>query len=74
MFSRLGKRGYCVKEDSAVYGFERIDCDPDSDFDPEKTKYQQADALNAHSSRQRSLALCVEKKKPVPFRGEDHVP
>ncbi len=34
MLSRLGGRGYCVKEDSAVYGLEEIDFDPDSDFDP----------------------------------------
>ncbi len=38
MLSRLGGRGYCVKEDSAVYGFEEIDFDPDSDFDSEETK------------------------------------
>ncbi|MBN2059172.1 MAG: hypothetical protein JW882_02040 [Deltaproteobacteria bacterium] len=25
--------GYCVKENSAVYGFQEIDFDPDSDFD-----------------------------------------
>lgn len=35
MLSRLGGRGYCVKEESAVYGSEGIDFDfdPDSDFD-----------------------------------------
>ncbi len=38
MLSRLGGRGYCVKEDSSVYGFEQIDFDIDSDFDPEETK------------------------------------
>ncbi|MFO7785555.1 MAG: four helix bundle protein [Thermodesulfobacteriota bacterium] len=52
MLSRLGGRGYCVKEGSAAYGFEEVDPDPDSDFDPEETKFQQADALDAHSSRQ----------------------
>ncbi|MBU1172467.1 MAG: hypothetical protein KKD44_23150 [Proteobacteria bacterium] len=44
MLSRLGERGDCVKEDSAVYGFEQID------FDPEGTKSQPTDALDAHSS------------------------
>jgi hypothetical protein len=29
-----------------------MDIDPDSDFDPEKRKAQQTDALDAHSSRQ----------------------
>ena len=38
MLSRLGGRGYCVKEDSVVYGFEEIDFDPDPDFDLEETK------------------------------------
>jgi four helix bundle protein len=38
MLSRLGGRGYCVKENSAVYGVEQIDFDPDSDFDPEESK------------------------------------
>ena len=47
MLSRLGGRGYCVKEDSAVYGFE------ENDFDPEETKSKhKADAIDAHSSRQ----------------------
>ena len=40
------------KKDCAVYGFDEIDFDPDSDFDPEETKAKQADALDAHSSRQ----------------------
>ncbi|MFO7786021.1 MAG: hypothetical protein R6V25_15435 [Desulfatiglandales bacterium] len=35
MLSRLGGRGYCVKGYSGVYGFEEVDFDPDSDFDPE---------------------------------------
>ncbi len=35
MLSRLGGRGYCVKEDSAPYRREVIDFDPDSDFDPD---------------------------------------
>jgi four helix bundle protein len=38
MLSRLGGRGYCVKEDPAAYGFEEIDCDTDTDFDLEETK------------------------------------
>ena len=29
MLSRLGGRGYRVKEDPAAYGFEEIDCDTD---------------------------------------------
>lgn len=37
MLSRLGGRGYCVKEDSGVYGFEEIDSDTDSDFDSGET-------------------------------------
>ena len=54
MLSRLGGRGYCVKEDAAVYGVEEveIDTEPDTDFDPdtEETKAQhQADASDAHS-------------------------
>jgi four helix bundle protein len=36
MLSRLGGRGYCVKESPADYGFGSIDCDTDSDFDTEK--------------------------------------
>ena len=44
MLSRLGGRGYQVREDQAAYS---VDFDPDSDFDPEET-----DALDAHSSRQ----------------------
>ena len=51
MLSRLGGRGYCVKEDSAAYGYDEIDFDTDSDFDTEETKSQQADALNARSAR-----------------------
>ncbi len=38
MLSRLGGRGYCVKEDSVAYGYGEIDFDPDSDFDPDKSK------------------------------------
>ncbi len=40
MLSRLGGRGYCVKEDSAAYGCSEFDFDPDSDFDPEEIKSQ----------------------------------
>jgi len=36
MLSRLGGRGYCVKEDSVAYGCHESDFDPDSDFDPEE--------------------------------------
>ena len=38
MLSRLGKRGYCVKEDYTPYGGGRVDFDSDSDFDPEEGK------------------------------------
>ena len=41
MLSRLGGRGYCVKEESAVYGSEGIDFDPDSDFDLDEPESQQ---------------------------------
>ena len=40
MLSRLGGRGYCVKEDSASYGIGESDFDPDSDLDPNETKSQ----------------------------------
>ena len=33
MLTRLGGRGYCVKEDFSAYGTERVDSDPDSDSD-----------------------------------------
>ena len=46
MLSRLGGRGYCVKEGPAAYGYEEID------FDTEETKSKQAGALDAHPSRQ----------------------
>ena len=52
MLSRLGGRGYCVKEESPPYGCSHFDFDPDSDFDPDEIKSQQADALDTHSSRQ----------------------
>jgi uncharacterized protein (UPF0335 family) len=35
MLSRLGGRGYCVKEDFAVYGLKEVDPDADFDFDPD---------------------------------------
>ena len=44
MLSRLGGRGYCVKEDPVTYGAGKNDFDPDSDFDPDKGKSQQAHA------------------------------
>ena len=50
MLSPLGGIGYRLKEDSAFYGFEGIDFDPDSDFDFEETRSQQADGPGAHSS------------------------
>ena len=42
MLSRLGGRGYCVKEESAVYGSEGIDLDPDSGFDLDEEESRQA--------------------------------
>jgi hypothetical protein len=36
MLSRLGGRGYFVREDSAVYGCKKVDFDSDFDFDFEK--------------------------------------
>jgi hypothetical protein len=33
MLSRLGGRGYSVKERSGEYGYAEFDPDPDSDFD-----------------------------------------
>jgi len=53
MLSRLGGRGYCVKEFAASYGLGKIDPDPDPDSD--ESKSQQADGLDARTSRQRSL-------------------
>ena len=38
MLSRLGKRGYRIKEGPAAYGIAECDFDPDSDFDPDETK------------------------------------
>jgi len=52
MLSRLGGRGYCVKEDSAAYGCSEFDGDPDSDFDFEEINSQQAAAPDAHYLRQ----------------------
>ncbi|MDY6822934.1 MAG: hypothetical protein SWH68_03930 [Thermodesulfobacteriota bacterium] len=49
ILSRLGGRGYQVREDQAAYS---VDSDPDSDFDSEERKSQQTDALDAHYSRQ----------------------
>ncbi|MGD8389427.1 MAG: four helix bundle protein [Desulfobacteraceae bacterium] len=40
MLSRLGGRGYHVKEASAAYGVEKIDFDPDSDIDFDEIKPQ----------------------------------
>jgi len=36
MLSRLGGRGYCVKENTEPYERAEFDPDPDSDFDPDK--------------------------------------
>jgi len=41
MLSRLGGRGYCVKEASAAYEAGQADSDLGSDFDPEDEKPQQ---------------------------------
>jgi hypothetical protein len=41
MLSRLGGRGYGVKEEPAVYGPEGIDFDPDSDFDLDDNESQE---------------------------------
>jgi hypothetical protein len=49
MLSRLGGRGYQVREEQAAYS---VDFDPDSDFDPEERESQQADPLDARTSRQ----------------------
>lgn len=38
MLSRLGGRGYCVREVSAPYECEKHDFDPDSDFDFDEIK------------------------------------
>jgi hypothetical protein len=40
MLSRLGGRGYQVREDQAVYGNNGNDLDPDSDFDLDKDQSQ----------------------------------
>jgi four helix bundle protein len=40
MLSRLGGRGYQVREDQAVYGNNGNDLDPDSDFDLDKEQPQ----------------------------------
>ncbi len=50
MLSRLGGRGYCVKEECASYGTAQFDFDLDSDFDPDEIKSQQTDTPGAHSS------------------------
>jgi four helix bundle protein len=49
MLSRLGGRGYQVRENQGVYS---VDFDPDSDFDIDENGSQQTDARGAHSSRQ----------------------
>ena len=41
MLSRLGGRGYQVREQTSAYDGNSIDTDPDSDSDLEKTKPQQ---------------------------------
>jgi hypothetical protein len=40
MLSRLGGRGYQVREDQAVYSNGKNDFDPDSDFDLDKEQPQ----------------------------------
>ena len=47
MLSRLGGRGYCVKEDCAAYGIAGLDPDPDSD----EAGFQESDVPDAHLSR-----------------------
>ena len=49
MLSRLGGRGYQVRENQGVYS---VDFDPDSDFDIDENGSQQTDARDAHYSRQ----------------------
>ena len=51
MLSRLGGRGYCIKENSAGYGIERFDFDTDSDFDTDEVKSRQTSEPDANSSR-----------------------
>ncbi|MBW1697087.1 MAG: four helix bundle protein [Deltaproteobacteria bacterium] len=46
MLSRLGGRGYSVKEDHAAYGDEPSDFDSDSDFNPDETKPQRANSTD----------------------------
>jgi hypothetical protein len=41
MLSRLGRRGYGVKEEPAVYRSEGIDFDPDSDSDLDDNESEQ---------------------------------
>jgi len=41
MLSRLGRRGYSVKESSESYGYDPFDPDFDSDFDFDESKTQQ---------------------------------
>ena len=43
MLSRLGGRGYFVKEDPTPYGVGQIDFDPDSDLDCDATKPSKID-------------------------------
>jgi hypothetical protein len=38
MLSRLGGRGYCVREDSETYEYPEIDSDPDPDSDFDSTE------------------------------------
>ena len=46
MLSRLGGRGYSVKEDSVAYGYGEIN----PDFDSDETASQQGDALDARTA------------------------
>ena len=41
MLSKLGGRGYCVKEEQASYGEHCFDPDSDSDFEPDNEESQQ---------------------------------
>ena len=46
MLSKLGGRGYCVKEEQASYGERCFDPDSDSDFEPDNKESQQGDSTN----------------------------
>lgn len=49
MLTRLGGRGYCVREDSVAYGYGEIDSDFDPDSDSDERASQEGDALDART-------------------------